>query len=172
MERWERWSACTKNLFTNESSNMNLVTVIYALELAELIALLSDRRRIILQLGSGLLDSLTKEVCMIKIPPLVPESKCYEALGLPKWPMGPVPVRWQIRQGTYRRQRISPATLTHHSSALSYVHHQGLLVVQEGAQEGHLPDSVPVWRGGQVWQQGTQSVLSVLISLKSDPPYI
>ena len=44
---------------------MNLVTVIYALELAELIALLSDRRRIILQLGSGLLDSLTKEVCMI-----------------------------------------------------------------------------------------------------------
>ena len=83
---------------------------------------------------------------------------------------GHVEGRGQVQQAQEGHQQVE--TLTHHSSVLSYVHHQGLLVVQEGAQEGHLPDSVPVRRGGQIRQQDTQSVVSVLISLKSDPPYI
>ena len=83
---------------------------------------------------------------------------------------GLVEGRGQVQQA--QEGNLQVETLTHHSSALSYVHHQGLLVVQDGVQEGHLPDSVSVRRGGQVRQEGTQSVLSVLISLKSDPPYI
>ena len=40
----------------------------------------------------------------------VPDSNYYEAPSSPTWPTGPVPVRWQLRQGTRRRQRTSPAS--------------------------------------------------------------
>ena len=55
-----------KHLFIMKSSNISLVSQTLTLsDSAGLIALLSDGRRVILQLGGGLLDSLTKEVCMI-----------------------------------------------------------------------------------------------------------
>ena len=43
---------------------------------------------------------------------------------------GLVEGRGQVQQA--QEGHLQVETLTHHSSALSYVHHQGLLIVQEG----------------------------------------
>ena len=65
-----------KHLFVSKSSNISLVIRTEApSDSAGIVALLSDGIRVILQLGGGLLDSLTKEVCMIIT---VPDSKYYE----------------------------------------------------------------------------------------------
>ena len=68
-----------KHLFVSKSSNISLVIRTEApSDSAGIVALLSDGIRVILQLGGGLLDSLTKEVCMIIIPSTIPDSKYYE----------------------------------------------------------------------------------------------
>ena len=63
-----------KHLFIMKSSNIGSVSRTEAAsDSAGIVALLSDGIRVILQLGGGLLDSLTKEVCMIIIPSMVPD---------------------------------------------------------------------------------------------------